>query len=295
MHAHLGDRLVVESPATGVVRRDGEIIGLHHADGTPPYDVRWADTGDVTLVFPGPDAHIQQSGGGQGPAEPTEAVRGESGPAGPGDVGRRLAELRRRQGLGLDETARRARMSPHYLDYLETHASDPSLGTLLRLADALGTTLLALQGGDRERPPGQGHALLHPRLRELGERECRALLSTHGVGRISLNTAHGPAVFPVNYDVVDGAVVFRTAPGSAPADAVGSEVAFEVDHVDDAMSQGWSVLVTGRARAVSDAAAVRRLDERAHTVPWAGGGRPLWVSIGIDRLTGRRIAPADDT
>ncbi|MGW0495317.1 pyridoxamine 5'-phosphate oxidase family protein [Streptomyces sp. NPDC003007] len=294
MHAHLGDRLIVESPTTGVVRRDGEIIGLHHEDGTPPYDVRWSDTGDVTLVFPGPDAHIQQ-GGRQTSAQDTDA--GTSGPEParrPGDVGRRLAAERRRQGLDLEETARRARMSPQYLNYLETHASDPSLGTLLRLADALGTTLLALQGGDQERPPGQGQALLHPRLRELGEQECRALLSTHGVGRVSLTTAHGPVVFPVNYDVVDEAVVFRTAPGSGPAAAVGSDVAFEVDHVDDAMSQGWSVLVTGRARAVSDPDAVRRLDDRAHTVPWAGGGRALWVSIGIDRLTGRRIAPADD-
>ena len=30
MHAHLGDRLIVESPSTGVVRRDGEIVGERH-------------------------------------------------------------------------------------------------------------------------------------------------------------------------------------------------------------------------------------------------------------------------
>ncbi|NEA47306.1 DUF1918 domain-containing protein, partial [Streptomyces sp. SID10815] len=58
MHAQLGDRLVIESPVTGVTRRDGEIVGLHHDDGTPPYDVRWSDTGETTLVFPGPDAHV---------------------------------------------------------------------------------------------------------------------------------------------------------------------------------------------------------------------------------------------
>ncbi|MFB8248925.1 pyridoxamine 5'-phosphate oxidase family protein [Streptomyces sp. NPDC055952] len=289
MHAHLGDRLIVESPATGVVRRDGEIIGLHHDDGTPPYDVRWSDTGDVTLVFPGPDAHVQQSTSAQATAETETAAA-----AAPGDLGRRLARARKRQGLALEETARRARMSPQYLDYLETHASDPGLGTLLRLADALGTTLLELQGGDQERPPGQGQALLRPRMVPLDERECRALLSTHGVGRISLTTADGPAVFPVNYDVVDEAVVFRTAPGTAPAGAVGHHVAFEVDHVDDAMGQGWSVLLRGRARAVGDPDEIHRLDELAHTPPWVGGGRTLWVSIGIDRLTGRRIAPADE-
>ncbi|MFG2859209.1 DUF1918 domain-containing protein [Streptomyces sioyaensis] len=59
MKAHIGDQLVVESPTTGAMRRDGEIIGLHHADGTPPYDVRWSDTDEVTVIFPGPDAHIR--------------------------------------------------------------------------------------------------------------------------------------------------------------------------------------------------------------------------------------------
>ncbi|ARZ66699.1 XRE family transcriptional regulator [Streptomyces albireticuli] len=58
MHAKLGDHLIVESPTTGATKRDGEIIGLHHSDGTPPYDVRWSDTNRVTLVYPGPDAHV---------------------------------------------------------------------------------------------------------------------------------------------------------------------------------------------------------------------------------------------
>nr|WP_043218326.1 DUF1918 domain-containing protein [Streptomyces sp. 351MFTsu5.1] len=59
MRAQLGDVLIVESPTTGATKRDGEIVGLHHGDGTPPYDVRWSDTKEVTLVFPGPDAHIR--------------------------------------------------------------------------------------------------------------------------------------------------------------------------------------------------------------------------------------------
>ncbi|MGV9938486.1 pyridoxamine 5'-phosphate oxidase family protein [Streptomyces sp. NPDC003401] len=299
MHAHVGDRLIVESPATGVVRRDGEVVGLHHPDGTPPYDVRWSDTGDVTLVFPGPDAHIHHPGHDEAPGAPVPGGADERAGSGgtaadPGDVGRRVAQARRQRGLDLAETAHRARISPAYLDYLETHPADPGVGTLIRLADALGTTLLELQGGGRERPPGQGQALHHPRLRDLGEEECRALLSTHGVGRISLTTPHGPAVFPVNYEVADAAIVFRTAPDAAPAAAVGQQVAFEADHVDEAMSQGWSVLAVGPARAVTDPAEARRLDERAHTDPWAGGGRTLWVAVTVERLTGRRITSAED-
>ncbi|MFI9749690.1 pyridoxamine 5'-phosphate oxidase family protein [Streptomyces collinus] len=301
MHAQLGDLLIVESPATGTARRDGEIVGLHHDDGTPPYDVRWSDTGQVTLVFPGPDAHVQhlhtEAAAPGGTTDPSTrgatATRPRSAATKAGDVGRRVAAARRRQGLSREETARRAHMAPEYLAYLEEHPSDPSLATLLRLADALGTRLVELRGGDQDLPPGQGHALLHPRLRELSQEECRTLLSTHGVGRVSVTTPDGPAVLPVNYDVVDDALVFRTSPDAAPAAAVGTEVAFEVDHIDDAMSQGWSVLAVGRAEAVRDPDEVRRLDTRAHTDPWPGEGRTLWVMIRPVRVTGRRITPAD--
>ncbi|MFE0700642.1 DUF1918 domain-containing protein [Streptomyces sp. NPDC058872] len=57
--ARVGDRLIVGGATVGDEGRDGEVVGLHHADGTPPFDVRWSDTGRVTLVFPGPDARVQ--------------------------------------------------------------------------------------------------------------------------------------------------------------------------------------------------------------------------------------------
>ncbi|MFK4104307.1 pyridoxamine 5'-phosphate oxidase family protein [Streptomyces sp. NPDC019531] len=308
MRAHLGDQLVVASPTTGATRRDGEIVGLHHADGTPPYDVRWSDTDEVTLVFPGPDAHVRHVE--HGPGRPHERPRPIVGEAGeqtggvsgtaprhgapnPGDIGRRVAAERERQGLAREETARRAGMAPDYLAYLEEQPADPSLATLIRLADALGTSVASLRGGGIDLPPGQGHALLHPQLRDLGPDECRARLSTHGVGRVAVSTPDGPAVIPVNYEVVDDAIAFRTAPDSVPASAVGTEVAFEVDHVDEAMSQGWSVLAVGPARVVTDPDEVRRLARHVHTTPWAGGEREMWVSVQPTRLTGRRISPRD--
>lgn len=316
MHARPGDRLVVESPVTGTSRRDGEIVALHHADGTPPYDVRWSDTGEITLVFPGPDAHIRHEEddraetrtplrrgdwgnlghlGDQGEraAEESPAVPTTPRTARPGDIGRRLTAARLRRGLSLEETAEQARMSPQYLAYLEARPSDPNPATLLRLADVLGTTLDGLRGGDQDQPPGQGYALRRPELQDLTPDECRALLAGHGVGRVALSTAQGPAVFPVNYDVVDDALVFRTASDAAPAAAVGAEVAFEVDYIDEAMSQGWSVLAVGRAEAVTEPGELRRLEGQAHSDPWAGGRRTLWVRIRPARLTGRRITPAD--
>ncbi|WP_225829949.1 pyridoxamine 5'-phosphate oxidase family protein [Streptomyces sp. NK08204] len=305
MRAHLGDRLVIESPATGAGRRDGEIVGLHHADGTPPYDVRWSDTDEVTLVFPGPDAHIHHLEHGRpatspgptpraGAAGARPAAAPAAGTTGPGDVGRRVGVARRRQGLSREETARRARMSPDYLAYLEERPADPTLATLVRLADALGTTVTALRGSGVDLPPGQGQALLHPRLEDLSPQECRTLLSTHGVGRIAVSASDGrPAVVPVNYEIVDDAIVFRTSPDSVAAAAAETEVAFEVDHVDDALSRGWSVLAVGRASVVTNPDAVRRLVQHVHTMPWAGGERDMWVSIRPTSLTGRRITPVD--
>lgn len=110
-------------------------------------------------------------------------------------------------------------MAPQYLAYLEERSADPGLATLMRLAAALGTSVAALRGGGIDLPPGQGQGLLNPQLRDLGPDECRALLSTHGLGRVAVSTADGPAVIPVNYEVVDDAIVFepgRTRPRPRP-------------------------------------------------------------------------------
>ncbi|SEE72568.1 hypothetical protein SAMN05428938_8339 [Streptomyces sp. KS_5] len=306
MRAHLGDQLVIESPAAGVTRRDGEIVGLHHADGTPPYDVRWSDTDAVTLVSPGPDAHIRRVEHGRpgtahefsrpytGEAETADTVSQPTGILNPGDVGRRVAVERRRQKLCRVETARRARMSPGYLAYLEERPADPTVGTLIRLADALGIPVTALRGGGIELPPGQGHALLHPQLSDLGPRACRTVLSTHGGGAYR------------------GDGVRRTS-GGRPGQLRGRR---QRDHVPDrarlrsrgrrgngrrlrgrpcrrGSEPGLERARGGPGSVVTEPDAVRRLAERAHSRPSAGGQREIWVSVRPTSLTGRRITPTD--
>jgi hypothetical protein len=54
MHAHVGDRLVVE----GDMARTGLIIDVPHADGSPPYIVRWLADGHVAMVSPGEFAGV---------------------------------------------------------------------------------------------------------------------------------------------------------------------------------------------------------------------------------------------
>ncbi len=59
MRAAEGDWIVVQSAHTGEPRREGLVVTVRHADGSPPYVVRWTDTDEETLVFPGPDAHVE--------------------------------------------------------------------------------------------------------------------------------------------------------------------------------------------------------------------------------------------
>ena len=83
------------------------------------------------------------------------------------------------------------------------------------------------------------------------------------------------------------AVVCRTAPGAAPASASGIKVAFEVDHIKKALSQGWSVLVVGMAHKVTGPENVGRLVAGAHSKPWAGGDREVRTRIEPEHITGR--------
>jgi uncharacterized protein DUF1918 len=48
MRATPGDRLIIDADSG----RIGEIIGVPHADGSPPYVVKWQRSGHIALVSP---------------------------------------------------------------------------------------------------------------------------------------------------------------------------------------------------------------------------------------------------
>jgi hypothetical protein len=58
VYAAVGDRLIVHSQHVDEPVRDAEVLEVRHPDGSPPYLVRWGDTGHVGLVYPGPDAEV---------------------------------------------------------------------------------------------------------------------------------------------------------------------------------------------------------------------------------------------
>jgi hypothetical protein len=62
MRASVGDKIIVASNVVAGAVREGRVIEVRHPDGTPPFEVEWSDTGERTLVFPGPDTRIVPAG-----------------------------------------------------------------------------------------------------------------------------------------------------------------------------------------------------------------------------------------
>lgn len=201
---------------------------------------------------------------------------------------RRIAERRAQLGLSESALSTRAAMSPRYLQHLLDSGPDFDPGGLVRVAAALDLTYQELMEGRRDPPPGQSKAAGRPVLIHLSTAECWDKLGTHGVGRIAVPAQQGPAVLPVNYLVDDGTVVYRTAPGDRAQPAPGEAVSFQVDQIDDHLSHGWSVLLTGTAEHIEDGVETAGLVERAPE-PWAGGDRPVWIRVRPKSVTGRRI------
>jgi len=130
---------------------------------------------------------------------------------------------------------------------------------------------------------------------ELSREECLQLLRRAALGRVGITIGALPAVLPVNFEVLDGAIVFRTSSGTKLTAAVeGKVVAFEVDHADPLATTGWSVLVVGRAREIRDQAML----EQARALglrPWAAGAHDHFITIPLEMVSGRRIrAPLGD-
>lgn len=208
----------------------------------------------------------------------------------PGDIGRRVRHRREELGLTREELADRAGIKQLTVAYIEEQPISVTTETLLRLAYALDLPDSTLLGSDADVPPGFEHAARHPRLDVLAEAECWRLLDEHGIGRIAFRAGpdDSPHVLPLNYAVRDRALVMRTRRGSLLDTTIGRSTdgclaSFEVDHIDDAQREGWSVLLRGAVFLLDGA------DEPAAVEPWAGGARVRQIRLIPRVVTGRRI------
>jgi Pyridoxamine 5'-phosphate oxidase len=106
------------------------------------------------------------------------------------------------------------------------------------------------------------------------------------------------AVIPVNYKLHEGSIVFRTVQDSPTDEDLrtgikGAEykVAFEIDDVDRAAREGWSVLIQGSPHHV-DSETERASVLEAGVEPWPDDVRELFLRIIPTRITGRAHPPA---
>ena len=148
--------------------------------------------------------------------------------------------------------------------------------------------------------PGSGTAIPPPMLEELDEAESLRLITPGGIGRIAYSGRYGPTVLPVNYKLHQGTIVFRTAQDSPTDEDLRTgiahaeyKVAFEIEDIDLAAREGWSVLIQGPVHHVeSDVERASVLEAGVET--WPGGERELFLRIVPSRITGRRIRRAGE-
>ncbi len=131
-------------------------------------------------------------------------------------------------------------------------------------------------------------------IEDLSASQCWRLLRTVPIGRIALHHDDEIEVFPVNYVVDGGTVVFRTAAGTKLT-LIGQDptCTFEADEIDVAEQLVWSVVLKGTAKPL------RGHDEITSSfdmeVPtWQAGPTPTYVRLTPAVISGRRFPVSAD-
>jgi hypothetical protein len=155
-----------------------------------------------------------------------------------------------------------------------------------------------------ERIEGPPSASRRPAI-ELTTGECWQLLASVPIGRGVFTHRAMPAIRPVNHLVEGRTIIIRTHLGAAIASRAaapagtgagsegsrdedpGSVVCYEADQIDPARHTGWSVIVTGLARMVTDPGAIARYADALE--PWMAGDMNQVVAIEPRFVSGIRL------
>ncbi len=119
------------------------------------------------------------------------------------------------------------------------------------------------------------------------------LLASIDHGRVVFTRNALPAIRPVNHLIDDGQVIVRTRLTATVSTVVqrypSTEVvvAYEADQLDAVDRTGWSVVVTGLATTVADAAQIARYEQLLH--PWVNLAMDSVIAINPQIVTGVRI------
>lgn len=127
----------------------------------------------------------------------------------------------------------------------------------------------------------------------LDSHQCLELLRKISVGHLAVTQGDTPRIFPVNYTVDHGTIVFRTGPGTKYSTlSAQPRVAFEVDSVDPATGMAWSVMIEGTAETFKG---IEELVDSYSLMlfPWESGPKGHFVRIIPTSMTGHRFKVAE--
>jgi hypothetical protein len=129
-------------------------------------------------------------------------------------------------------------------------------------------------------------------LTELAPRECLRLLGSVSVGRLVFTTRALPAIRPACH-VIDGSDLIIGSDADVPAFAsagpgLGPVLAYQADAIDPLSRLGWSVVVVGPARQVTDPGRIAACHQLL--APWVAGTRDHVIAIPSNMITGFRLA-----
>jgi len=129
-------------------------------------------------------------------------------------------------------------------------------------------------------------------LDELSESVCWELLRTASVSRLAGWVEDNPDIFPLNYAVDHGTVVFRSRTGTKLSAALpDSSVALEADGYDAEKGEAWSVVIRGTAEEIRGQDLMDTID--LPLFPWQAGDKPRFIRIIPTITSGRRFPVAD--
>jgi len=121
----------------------------------------------------------------------------------------------------------------------------------------------------------------------LDDSEAWNLLSSVALGRLVTSFGGLLEIFPVNFVVQNGGVLFRTAEGTKLFTTVMNEkVLFEAD--DHTADEGWSVIVRGTARMLNSADEIHEA-EQAGLIPWVATEKLRFVRVTPSEISARHF------
>ena len=121
----------------------------------------------------------------------------------------------------------------------------------------------------------------------LDEDQCWRLLEHTHHARLGLAVGGQPDIVPVNIAAHEGALYFRTAPGSKLAGlTVNPAVVVQADGI--LSDQAWSVIARGTARRLESSDEIAEA-ESLGIAPWVPSLKDFYVRVEVEQVSGRHF------